>query len=178
MHVSRIQTNHNPAFKSKITPKLPEQAADITKDYWKQLFDDCHKTNQLPRLNKILDKLAGNGDNNILAIEHECNQFGVNNYHISLYESIKSLLVDRQTDSISERKNYLAGSEWVQNFNGQAYRLNYDGELTSNQIEYKGAFASSNAILDLLDKITQKDTAENKKFFGLNFSKKTSSQKD
>ncbi len=163
MQVDKISLNNNLSFQSRITPKALKATGDYTVDYWGDLAKYCKESKQIPRLKKLLNKLRGNGDYNILAIECEPrNECGVTNYYIRLYENFRDLKLDRQEEKITSRNNSLGGLEWFQTCCGSVYKLNDHGD--SEKIKNKTV---EELIMDVLEKIVTKGTAEYKKFFNI-----------
>ena len=155
--------NIHPNFTSKLPERVPEKGSQ-TFDYWEKFQAQCKQEGKSKLLNSLLDKLAKNGNDNILALDYEPkNKNGVTNYYFQLYKNMDDLMKDRTSKYENQRlfsPRPIAGKEWVQEHNGISYKV--DPTLTKPNPKYTNI---TDTLLSVLDNIVKPNTKENINIF-------------
>jgi hypothetical protein len=85
----------NVTFKSFLPPESKFEKNDQTRDYWCEFVEECYKNPEHKnKLDELLQELANNGDNNILALEVKDRV--LDGYNFRLYANNEDLLADRK----------------------------------------------------------------------------------
>ena len=114
MHIMPI---NKLSFKSFLPKESKPEKGDCIRDYWGDFAQACRENPESKeKLDTLLNELANNGDDNILALETTkgmTNMFQ-DNYYFRLYANNDDLLADRKYFDLTSQDRHISKELWIQ----------------------------------------------------------------
>ena len=147
------------SFKSFLPKESKPEEGDCIREYWGDFAQACRENPESKeKLDTLLNELANNGDDNILALETTkgmTNMFQ-DNYYFRLYANNNDLMADRKEINQTDRNRDLTKRVWIQPYcNMFSYtEIEKDFEI-GDKDNYFTASGLAAALLIALEKIVK-----------------------